>query len=337
MRPLVSLLLRYRVAVTLAVAVTACVLLVPGFASATTAGLALDRAASVGLLAAGLTVLLISGKIDLSGGAVFALAGIVAVQLQPQIGILPGALVATAVGMAAGALNGALVIWARINSLVATLATMLMFRAMAHLITESQPVSGIDIMFALEISRTIGGIFTLRGILFLCLIVVLHVWLTRTVAGRNVFATGSNVAAARASGIREQRVHFGAFVFASGLAGLAGILQSLSVNTGSPTFGADLTILAITATVVGGTLIEGGRGSALGTLGGVAVIAVLTTGMEFSSVPAYVQQIVIGVILLMIVALDRTIGFGPRRHRPGPGAAVGAGAALRKNKEEETQ
>lgn len=333
----VALLLRYRVGVILGLAVIAGILFVPGFLSTTTAGLALDRAASVGLLAAGLTVLLISGQIDLSGGAVFALSGIVAVQLQPEIGILPGAAVAVVVGLLAGAFNGVLVIWAQMNSLVATLATMLIFRALAHAVTESQPVSGIDIMFALEISRTIGGIFTLRGLLFLILIVALHIWLTRTIAGRNVFATGSNAVAARGAGIRQARVHLGAFVFASGLAGLAGVMQSLSVNTGSPTFGANITILAITAAVVGGTRIEGGRGSAMGTLGGVAVIAILTTGMEFNSVPAYFQQTVIGTILLVLVVLDRTVGMPPPSKYPANMAGNGTGAALRTTAREETQ
>ena len=330
-------LLRYRVGFILILALGISILFVPGFASTTTAGLALDRSASIGLLAAGLTVLLISGQLDLSGSAVFALSGIVAVQLQPEIGILPGAAVGVAVGLLAGAVNGILVLWANINSLVATLATMLMFRAVAHFITESQPVSGIDIMFALEISRTIGGLFTFRGLLFLFLILTLHIWLSRTVSGRNVFATGSNPAAARASGIRQSRVHFGAFLFASGLAGLAGVLQSLSVNTGSPAFGADLTIIAITAAVIGGTRIEGGRGSALGTLGGVAVIAILTTSMEFNSVPAYIQQIGIGSILLLLVVLDRTVRTSAPSKHPAPKAGTGSEAVLRNTNREEFQ
>ncbi len=307
----VALVLRYRVGVILVMSLVACAVLVPGFFSTSTFGLALDRGASMGLLAAGLTLLLISGQIDLSGGAVFALAGIVAVQLQPEFGILAGAVIGVLVGLLAGVINGALVIWVGINSLVATLATMLIFRSAAHWLTDSQPQSGIDIMFALTISQQFFQVFTIRGMLFLGLILALHVWLTRTVGGRNLFASGSNPSAARACGIRQGWIQFNAFVFASGLAGLAGVLQSLSVNTGSPTFGAELTILAITAAVVGGTRIEGGRGSAMGTLGGVAVISILTTGMEFSSVPAFFQQIVIGSMLLVLVVLDRTVGALP--------------------------
>jgi ribose transport system permease protein len=87
------------------------------------------------------------------------------------------------------------------------------------------------------------------------------------------------------------------------------VLQSLSVNTGSPVFGTELTILALTAVVVGGTRLEGGRATALGTLGGVLTLASLTTAMEFGSVPAYVQEVATGAILLVLVVLDRAATF----------------------------
>lgn len=304
---LVSFITRYRVIVLFAATLVIASASVPGFLSLGTASLALDRMASTGLLAIGLTVLLITGKIDLSGGAVFALAGIVAVDLQPSLGIPTAATVGLLVGLAAGLFNAFLVVRLEINSLVATLASMLVFRAIAHWVTESQPVSGIDVFFALEFSAPLYGFATIRSLMFVIGILLLHVWLTQTVAGRSVFAVGSSEAAAQASGLRSNRIVALTLIFTSVLAGLGGVVQSLSVNTGSPVFGSDLTILAITAVVVGGTRIEGGVGSALGTLGGVATISLLTTMMEFSSVPAYVQQIVIGTILLVLVMLDRRL------------------------------
>jgi len=279
---------RYRVLVILLTALSVAIMVVPGFASPITVGLALDRAASMGLIAVGLTVLLAAGQIDLSGGAVFAVAGIVAVVLQPVIGIWPAAAVGTLAGLMAGAINGFVVVGLGVNSLVATLATLLAFRAIGHWITQSQPVSGIDIMVALAISQVHWGVLTLRAGLFLALILLLHVWLTRTVAGRNLLALGSSPEAARSSGLRPGRMIILAFIGAGVLAGGAGVLQSLAVNTGSPVFGSDMTIFALTAVVVGGTRLEGGRATALGTLGGVLTLATLTTGMEFSSVPAYV-------------------------------------------------
>lgn len=305
--------LRYRVIIILGVALIVAGAMVPGFLTVITAGLTLDRAASTGLIAIGMTVLLISGQIDLSSGSVFAISGIVAVILQPVIGIWPAAGVGLLTGLACGAVNAFLVVGLGINSLVATLASMLAFRAIAHWITDSQPVSGVDIMFALWISQTFGGIFTLRSALFVIGIILLHLWLTKTTAGRNVFAVGSSAVAARASGLRAGRIFSLGFMFAGTLAGLAGVLQSLSVNTGSPVFGTTLTVAVIAAVVVGGTRIEGGRGSALGTLGGVLTIAVLITAMEFMSQPAFLQQIVTGFILILLVVLDRNVRTKPGR------------------------
>lgn len=302
-----SLASRHRVVIILGLTLMISTLVVPGYFSASTLGLGLDRAATIGLIAIGLTVLLIAGQIDLSGGAVFALAGIVCVILQREIGILPAAIVGILVGTAAGAINGALVVGLKVNSLVLTLATMLIFRSLAHWITNSQPVTGTDIMLSLALAKIYLEVFTIRSALFIVFIVLLHFWLTRTIPGRNVFAVGSNPAAAKESGIASDRIVFLGFVFAGTLAGLAGVLQSLVTNTGSPVFGSELTVAVIAAVVVGGTRLEGGRGSALGTLGGVLTIGSLTIAMEFQSVPAYVQQVVSGLILILLVVLDRAV------------------------------
>ncbi|PZO80248.1 MAG: ABC transporter permease [Mesorhizobium amorphae] len=314
-------LMRFRVGIILALTLVTASLLVPGFMSLTTLGLGLDRASTIGLIAVGLTVLLIAGQIDLSGGAVFALSGIVAVMLQPVLGIWPAAIAGVLAGTAAGIVNGILCVGFKINALVATLATMLIFRSVAHWLTASQPVGGIDIMVSLALAEIYAEVFTLRSALFLAAILCLHFWLTRTVGGRNLFAVGSNPQSAEASGISPGRTLFFGFTFASTLAGLAGVLQSLVTNTGSPVFGTDFTVTVIAAVVVGGTRLEGGRGSALGTLGGVLTIAALTTAMEFQSVPAYVQQVVAGLILILLVLLDRTVRQPQRTHAPAAAAA----------------
>lgn len=315
----IARLVRYRVAVILGLTLLVASLTVPGFLSVTTLSLGLDRSAAIGIIAIGMTVLLIARQIDLSVGSTFALAGITAVMLQPAIGIWPAALAGVLAGAAAGAFNGLLSVVFKVNALVATLATMLIFRSVAHWLTDSQPVPGTDIMLSLALSKIYFEIFTPRSALFVGSILLLHFWLTRTVAGRNLFAVGSNADAAEASGIAPGRTVFLAFVFAGTLAGVAGVLQSLTTNTGSPVFGAELIVTVIAAVVVGGTRIEGGRGSALGTLGGVLTIAALTTAMEFQSVPAYIQQVVAGLILILLVVLDRTVRPGPRTH-----AAAGA-------------
>jgi len=300
-------LVRYRVLVILVLAVVISAIVAPSILEFRSISLSLDRIATTGLVAVGLTPVLIAGQLDLSGGAILALSGITAIGFQEQFGQLPAAALGIVVGILCGIVNAFLVVILRINSLVATLASMLFFRALSHTITDSRPISGIDPLFGLAVSRPIEGTFTLRTIIFVLIIVLLHVWLTRTVAGRNLFAVGSNPASAEASGIRSRVFVFGTFVFSGTMAGIAGVIQSLSVNTGSPVFGESTALLAIAAVVIGGTRLEGGRGSAIGTLGGLLVMATLTTVMEFKNVPAFIQDIVTGVILLLLILLDRFV------------------------------
>jgi ribose transport system permease protein len=312
-RETVATLLGYRVVIILLATIVVSVTLVPSFLSVSTLGLSLDRAATMGIIAVGLTVLLIAGQIDLSSGAILALSGITAIALQPTLGPLGAALVGVLVGAFIGLGNAILVVTLGINSLLATLAMMLMVRAVAHWVTGSTPVPGHDIAFGLAVSRPIAGIFTLRSIIFVVAVLLLHVWLTRTISGRNLFAVGSNPTAATGSGIPTSKYLFLAFIFAGTMAGLAGVVQSLAVNSGSPVFGETITVAVIAAVVVGGTRLEGGRGSALGTLGGVLTIAALTTAMEYQNVPAYVQQIVTGSILILLILLDRATAGTKRR------------------------
>ncbi|MBO1901049.1 ABC transporter permease [Leucobacter weissii] len=297
-------LVRYRVVVILVATLAISATFVPGFFAARTLSLGADRVATMGLIAIGLTVVLIAGQLDLSGGAILALSGIAAIGLQEQLGQVPAAIVGVGVGILAGTCNGVLVVVLRINSLVATLASMLLFRAVCHLITDSRPISGVDPFFGIPLTQPLFGTLSARVALFLVLILLLHVWLTRTVSGRNLFAVGSNATSASASGIRSRWYLFGAFVFSGFMAGLAGVLFSVASNTGSPVFGDTIVLTAIAAVVIGGTRLEGGVGSALGTLGGLLTLAALTTAMEYQSVPAYVQDIVTGAILLLLILLD---------------------------------
>jgi len=309
---MIATLIRYRVGIILGLTLAVSAILVPGFVSLSTFSLGFDRGSTIGIVAIGLTVLLIAGKIDLSVGSVFAVTGIIAIMLQPALGLWPAAFVGVLAGAVCGAFNALLSVVFKVNALVATLATMLIFRSIAHWLTDSQPQPGTDIMLSVRLATVYFDLFTVRSALFLGAILLLHVWLSRTIAGRNLFAVGSNPVAAEASGISSDRITFLGFVFASTMAGIAGVLQSLATNTGSPVFGSEMTVAVIAAVVVGGTRIEGGRGSALGTLGGVLTIAALTTAMEFQSVPAYVQRVVAGLILILLVVLDRTAPSGKR-------------------------
>ena len=304
-------LIRYRVLVVLLTALGLAVLFVPDFLSTTTFGLGLHRSSTIGLIAIGLTVALIAGQIDLSVGSVFALAGVVTMLMQPGLGIFQASVIGILVGAFCGAFNGFFVVYFRVNALVATLATMLIFRAASHWITDSTPVKGdVDILFSIQLTQMYAGLFSLRSALFLIGIICLHVWLTRAVSGRNLFAVGSSPTAATASGLRSNWIIFGSFVFCGAMAGLSGVFQSLETNTGSAVFGTELILPAIAAVIVGGTRLEGGRGSALGTLGGVIALMCITIAMEFQSIPSFYQQIVTGLVLILLIVLDRLTATG---------------------------
>jgi ribose transport system permease protein len=300
-------LLEQRLWVILLVTLVLGFVMVPGFMSVRTLAFSLDRASTAGIVAVGMTVVLIAAKIDLSSGSVLALCGIVAIDLQPTLGPWGAVGVAILAGGVAGVLNGFLIVGLGIDSMIATLGTMLAIRSLAHVLTSSQPVTGPDWEFGANVTGNVLGPFSSRVILFLVLIVILQVWLSRTPSGRELYAVGSNSTAARDSGIRTNVYVFGAFILVGLCAGLAGVLLSLNVNTGSPVFGDTIVLASISAVVMGGTRLEGGRGSAWGTLGGVITLGALTTVLEYASVPAYIQQIVTGGILILLIVMDRIV------------------------------
>lgn len=307
---------RYRLVVILLGTILVGTLTLPSsLLTPTTAALSLDRASTLGIVAIGLTVLMIAGQIDLSSGAVLALSGVTTIGLQPVVGPVAAAVIGVIVGVGVGALNAFLVVGLRINSLIATLATSLAIRSVAHLLTNSQPISGTYADLGAAMVSPVLGEFTLRTVLFVVAVLVVHGLLTATVPGSNLFAVGGNPDAAAASGLRVNLYLVGSFIFAGLLAGTAGAIQSLAVNTGSPVFGGTLVLGVITAVVVGGTKLKGGSGSALGTLGGVVALGALVTVMEYQGIPAHIQDVVTGAILIVMVMLDRlaVLDWRPRR------------------------
>lgn len=296
---------RYRLVVLLILVIILGSVTIDDFFTLTTIQSVLNRATIVGLLAIGLTPVLIAGQIDLSIGSILSMSGISMIMLQPTLGNVPAAVVGVLVGVAIGALNAAIVVVFKISSLVATLATLLIFASLALLMTNSQPVSSPDPLFGLGLTAGVAGIFTPRSLIFVAAALLLFVWLRFTPSGRSLYAVGSNPAAATSSGIRANGYLVATFVISGFFAGLAGVVQALSTATGSPVAGSLMLIPAITAVVIGGTRLEGGRGSSLATLGGVVALGALTMMMEFNGIPAYTQAIYTGLILIALITLDR--------------------------------
>lgn len=269
----------------------------------------LQQTAVTAIAAAGATIVFISGGIDISQGAVMAMAGVVTVLLIVDGGMADiGAIVlAVACGLGFGLGNGILAERVRIPAFIATLGTALVIRGMAFTITGGVS-TGLGQANG-ELLRWLGRGFigpvpvpvTITLLLYLAIAVVMR----RTAWGMHTYAVGSNERAARMSGIRVQRHRVGVYAVAGALSGLAGVVASGRLASAAPNAltGAEFDI--ITAVVLGGVSIYGGRGNVLRTLLAAIFLTTLTNGLILLNVPTFYQQIAVGVVLLVALALDR--------------------------------
>ena len=263
------------------------------------------------IVAAGMTFVIISGGIDLSVGSIVALSGVVLGTLlqdgQPAAIAIPGALL---VGVAAGLLNGALVSFGGLPPFIATLGMMSVARGAALVFTEGRPVSGFDEGFRWLATGSVGPI-PAPVIVMVVVYVCAHIVLTRTTFGRYVYAIGGNEEATRLSGVAV-RFHKTAIYCVAGLmSAVAAIVLTARLNSAQPIAGMMYELDAIAATVIGGTSLMGGEGSLGGTLVGALIMGVLRNGLNLLGVSSFVQQIVIGAVIVVAVLVDTLL----KRHR----------------------
>ncbi|SMF59647.1 ribose transport system permease protein [Xaviernesmea oryzae] len=263
------------------------------------------RAISVNaILAAGLTLVILTAGIDLSVGSIVAVSGVVSV-LAAMAGI--PAPVAVIAGMAAGALcgvvNGALTAYLALAPFIVTLGTMTFLRGLAYTMTAGQPIVASDLNF-----KALGNGY-LAGVpvpVIVMLVVYVAVWflLERTRYGRHVYAVGGNAEAAQLAGVRVKRVVTSVYVIAGACAGLAGVIFAARVISAQPTAGTGYELDAIAAVVLGGTSLAGGRGRIVGTLIGSVILGVLSTGLILMNVPFFTQLLIKGIVIIVAVAID---------------------------------
>jgi ribose/xylose/arabinose/galactoside ABC-type transport system permease subunit len=260
--------------------------------------------AIVGIVAVGATIVMISGGFDLSVGSVMAASGMLAAwTLNEGAGVVPAVALAVALGGAVGLVNGALISYARINPLIATLAMLGIVRGMAFVIS-----GGDEIVISNE-SFLEFGTAELAGIPVTVLIMLFAFlafgWaMPRTRFGRYTYAIGSNARASKLAGIRVSRWRLGFYGIAGMLAAVGGLVTLARVGSGTPTANLGVELDVITAVILGGTSLNGGRGRLFGTFLGLLLIAVLNNGLVLVDVPTYWQQVVKGVVLLGAVFLD---------------------------------
>lgn len=255
------------------------------------------------ILAFGETLLIIGGMIDLSVGAVFALAGVMSITVFKVTGSLLIALLAGLLfGILCNTLSGFLVSYFKTPPFIATLALMTIARGFVLLITKGQNIYQIG-RFVSFGQGSIGFIPTPVVFLFIMLIVTWYI-LNHTRLGRSIYAIGGNEDAALASGIRVARVKFIVYLINGIFVGLAGVLFMSRVNAGLPNAGIGWELEALTVAIIGGTSFSGGIGTAAGTLAGGFIVGLLNNIMNLVGVNSYVQQIIKGVIIALAVIFD---------------------------------
>lgn len=258
------------------------------------------------VMAVGVTLVIITGGIDLSVGSVSALSGVLGVMLMayggfnPLIAILGG----IAVGAAAGLVNGLLVSVVGLPPFIATLGMLSVGRGLVLIATGAVAVFGAPDSFRL-LGQGVIGVLPIP--ILLIVVVALAGWLvlTRTRLGRYAYVMGSNMEAARLSGVPVKKHITAVYVLSGALAGLGGMIASSRINSGQPNFGDGLELDVIAAVVIGGASLFGGRGTVLGSLIGAFLVAVIRNGAVQLNIGTFYQNVLIGVIIWVAVWWDR--------------------------------
>lgn len=264
-------------------------------------GVTLARIALGGLVALGLTLVILQGELDLSVGSVLAISGVV-LALQDNLGLGIGLALLT--GVAVGFVNALLIVGAGVNSFIATLGTLFAIKGLAFVLSGGTPVPVTDISSAIQFGTALIGPITPRVLIFIGVFIVLQIFLTKTRSGREFYAVGGNRQAAADAGIPVKTRLFTGFILSGLLAALAGVINTLELTSADPTAGSTTLMTGIAAAIVGGVLLNGGRGSLVGTLIGASALGLLEISLDFGGVSPEIKQIMIGAVLLLAVITD---------------------------------
>jgi len=258
-----------------------------------------------GILAVGVTFVLLTGGVDLSLGSLVALTGVVAASFAHpgDYPLVVPIFIGILAGMTCGAANGVVVTKGRVAPFIVTLGMMTVARGLALVISGGRPVSNMSP----AMTRLGGDLFGLPiPVLVLCVTAALASLFLRNIRlGRYIYAVGGNENAARAAGINVNGVKMFAYTFCGAMAGLAGVILAARITTGQPNAGIAYELDAIAAAVIGGTSLSGGVGGVGGTLLGALLMGVINNGLDLLNVSSYYQQIVKGAIIVGAVWLDR--------------------------------
>ncbi len=306
---------KYGIFIALALACLVLAVISDNFLSARNVLNVLRQTSINGVLAIGMTFVILTRGIDLSVGSVVALAGVVAASFATTTatGFIPGApypaplaiAVGLLVGMAAGAISGTIVARFRVPAFVATLGMLSAARGLTLLYSGGRPIPALTDGFRWIGTGDVAGI-PVPIFLFLGVFAAAHFTLTQTRFGRHVYAVGGNPHAAKVSGLPVVRIRFLVYVISGALAGLAGMILAARTGSALPQAGIAYELDAIAAVVIGGTSLAGGIGRVSGTLVGALLIGVMNNGLDLMGVESYYQQVIKGLLIVAAVMLDQS-------------------------------
>lgn len=283
----------------------------------------LRQASFNGLIAFGMTCVILSDGIDLSVGSTFALSAIICAELI--VGGVPtglAMLLSLVVGTALGVISGVLVTKGRLQPFIATLITMTAYRGLSMIITDGKPISrlvasieteGGQFLFKavgkgnLEFGPATNPWFSIPIPVIILLIALAIFWfvLHKTTFGRKIYATGSNAKCANLVGVNTSKTKIAVYAISGFMAALAGLIMISRLDSAQPTLGDGFELDAIAAVALGGTSMSGGRGKIIGTFAGVLIIAVLNNGLNILGVGSYYQEVIKAIVILVAVLSDR--------------------------------
>ena len=306
---------RYGIFIALALACLVLALVSDSFLSTRNLLNVLRQTSINGVLAIGMTFVILTRGIDLSVGSLAALTGVVAASFATTTatGFIPGApypapvaiLAGLLVGMAAGAVSGVIVARFRVPAFVATLGMLSAARGLTLLYAGGRPIPALTDSFRWIGTGDVLGI-PVPILLFLGVFAAAHFTLTQTRFGRHVYAVGGNPHAAKVSGLPVVPIRLLVYVISGGLAGLAGMILAARTGSALPQAGIAYELDAIAAVVIGGTSLAGGVGRVSGTLIGALLIGVMNNGLDLMGVESYYQQVIKGILIVAAVMLDQS-------------------------------
>ncbi|MER2106777.1 MAG: ABC transporter permease [Solibacillus sp.] len=258
----------------------------------------------IGIVAMGVTIVIITTGIDLSSGSVIALTSVIVASFaHPGDSIIIALMIGMGVGAVCGAVNGVITAKGKIPPFIATLGMMTAARGLALLVSDGRPVPNLSESFMFLGKGEIFGI-PVPIIVFLLVGIISHILLSKTRFGKYTYAIGGNVHAAKICGINVDRTLILIYMYAGLLSAIAGILLTARISVGQPSMGVSFELDAIAAAVIGGTSLAGGVGTIFGTIIGALIIGVLNNSLDLLGVSSYWQQILKGGIIVAAVLID---------------------------------